>query len=115
MSHGKSKQKPNEKPNEKPKAKPATAKPKKKDSSSFFLFFGVIVPLLAVAVETRWHICAQSFFDPFPTTSHVLLFLLIPLSNFMAWLAKKRDMSDFYAFTLLSGGMAMGIAVLYSL
>ncbi len=33
----------------------------------FMLFAGVILPAIAIGVETTTHICAESFFDPIPT------------------------------------------------
>ncbi len=81
----------------------------------FFFFFGVILPLLALIFETTTHYCAQHFFDPFPSAAHILLFLLIPLTNFMTWLASRRDLSAFYLFIALGNGMALGIGCLYTL
>ncbi len=80
-----------------------------------FLFFGVILPLVAMVFELTTHFCAQHFFDPFPSASHVVLFLLIPLSSFMAWLSGRKDMSAHYGFMALISGMAMGIGCLYAL
>lgn len=80
-----------------------------------FLFFGVILPVLAVIFELTTHYCAQHFFDPFPSSNHVILFLLIPLSNFLAWLSGRRDMSAHFGFMSLISGMAMGIGCLYAL
>jgi hypothetical protein len=80
-----------------------------------FLFFGVILPLVAMVFELTTHFCAQHFFDPFPSPSHVILFLLIPLSSFMAWLSGRKDMSPHYGFMALISGMAMGIGCLYAL
>lgn len=80
-----------------------------------FLFFGVILPLIAIGFELTTHFCAQHFFDPFPSANHVILFMLIPLSNYMAWLSGRRDMSPHYGFMALISGMAMGIGCLYAL
>lgn len=80
-----------------------------------FLFFGVILPVAAVLFETNTHYCAQHYFDPFPSPAHVVLFLLIPFSNFLAWLSCRRDLSAHYGFMALASGMAMGIGVLYGL
>ena len=49
----------------------------------FFFFFGVVLPVLAVLFESKYHFCAEHYFDPFPTAGHVVLFLLIPFSNFL--------------------------------
>ena len=80
-----------------------------------FLFCGVILPLVALLFETTTHYCAQHFFDPFPSTAHILLYLLIPVSNFLTWLAGRRDLSSYYLFISLANGMAMGIGCLYTL
>ena len=65
--------------------------------------------------ETSTHYCASHYFDPFPSTGHVLLFGLIPLSNFLTWLASRRDLSNHFAAMALVSGMAMGVGVLYTL
>lgn len=80
-----------------------------------FFFFGVVLPVLAVLFETKYHFCAERYFDPFPTAGHVVLFLLIPFSNFLIWLATRRDLSQHYGFMSLASGMAMGIGILYTL
>ena len=80
-----------------------------------FLFCGVILPTIAMLFETTFHFCAHNFFDPFPTPSHVVLFGLIPLSNFLVWLGTREDLSNHYAFMSLASGMAMGVSCLYSL
>lgn len=82
---------------------------------SWFFFFGVVLPVVALLFETTTHFCAQNFFDPFPTNGHVLLFSLIPFSNFLTWLAGRRDLSEHCFFRALLSGMAMGIGVLYTL
>lgn len=88
---------------------------KVKPRGLLFLFCGVILPTIALLFETTFHFCAHNFFDPFPTASHVVLFGLIPLSNFLVWLGTRRDLSNHYAFMSLASGMAMGVSCLYSL
>lgn len=80
-----------------------------------FLFFGVILPILAITYECVFHFCARTFFDPFPSASHVILFALIPISNFLSWLSTRRDLSQHYGFMALISGMATGIGCLYTL
>lgn len=91
-----------------------TEKPPKKPGI-FLLLGGVVLPAAAIAVELTTHMCAKSFFDPLPTPSHVLLCALIPLSNFMVWMAARRNMTDMLGMLTLGTGMAMGVAILYSL
>lgn len=76
--------------------------------------FGVLLPLLAVLAETNTHWMAKTFFDPFPTSAHILLFLLIPVSNSLSWLAVRTNLVPLYSTMSLSSGMALGIAILYS-
>jgi hypothetical protein len=91
------------------------SKPAQKRYGMVFFFFGVIVPVVAMLFETITHFCARHFFDPFPSPGHTILFALIPLSNFLAWLSFRKDLSSHYAFMSLISGMAMGIGCLYSL
>jgi len=86
-----------------------------KFSDRIVLFGGVLLPLLAALFEATTHFCAHRFFDPFPSTSHLILFLLIPLSNFLALLARHNNLSEHYASMALLSGMAAGVAVMYSL
>lgn len=79
------------------------------------LVFGVLLPVAAMSFELTTHTMAKMAFDPFPTLSHVLLFLLVPASNFLTWLAVRLNLSSLYSMVSLSGGMALGIAILYSL
>jgi hypothetical protein len=81
----------------------------------FFFFGGVLLPLLAVAFETSSHFCASHFFDPFPSSTHVVLFLLIPFANCLAWATQYEDFSQHYSFMALATGMAAGIGIMYSL
>lgn len=80
----------------------------------FTLAIGVILPIAAMVFESTTHYMAQTAFDPFPTPNHLLLFALIPISNFMNWLAVRYNLAPFYSIISLSTGMALGIAILYS-
>lgn len=89
--------------------------PNKWSDSFFLLIFGVMVPVLAIVIETTTHMCATSFFDPLPSPAHILLFALIPLCNLLTVIGLWKDISAFYAINSLMNGMAMGIAVLYAI
>lgn len=89
-------------------------KPIKKPGLSFFIW-GVILPIAALWFETSTHTLAGVLFDPFPTFFHVLLFSFIPISNLVVFFSVRINMVPYYAITSLMSGMAMGIAVLYSL
>lgn len=81
----------------------------------WFFHFGVLVPSLAILFEWCTHFCARHFFDPLPSSFHVLLVSLIPLCNLLLWLAPRANLSAYYAPITLLAGMAMGIAVMYSI
>ncbi|MBX9939338.1 MAG: hypothetical protein K2Y32_08805 [Candidatus Obscuribacterales bacterium] len=85
-----------------------------KKKGFWFLLFGVLLPIAAMLVESNFHLLAENFFDPFPSPAHLVLFALIPFSNFLLWLAGRRDMSQYYGFMALASGMAMGVGILYS-
>ncbi len=80
----------------------------------FTLFFGVFLPVMAMVFETSTHFLAKNAFDPFPTTAHLFLFSLIPISNFLNWLAVRRNIAPLYSVISLATGMALGISILYS-
>ncbi len=81
----------------------------------FSFFIGVILPIALMGVESTTHLLARELFDPFPTFQHILLFSLIPASNFLTWLAVRLNITSLYAVTSLASGMALGVGVLYSL
>lgn len=80
----------------------------------FTLVFGVFLPLAAMVVESSTHYLAQTMLDPFPTPNHLFLFSLIPISNFLNWLSARINLSPLYSVIALGTGMALGIAILYS-
>ncbi len=82
----------------------------------FWIFFGgVVLPAAALCIEATSHVCAHTFFDPLPSAAHTVLWAMVPIANFLAWLSIHRDMSQHYGVTLFANGMAVGIAILYSL
>src|SRR5271170_6895363 len=81
----------------------------------WFFLLGIIVPVVAITFETQTHFCARHFFDPLPSALHVFLACLMPASCALVWLSARYNISAFYAPATLLAGMAMGIAILYSL
>lgn len=78
-------------------------------------WWGIVFPLGALVLESNAHFCAKQFFDPLPTSGHAMLFALIPVTNFLAWASLRWDMSPHFAFMLFCNGMAVGVAILYTL
>ncbi len=79
------------------------------------LWWGVLLPATALLAEANGHFCARHYFDPLPTNWHTLLFALVPFTNLLAWWSLRYDLSPHYAFMLFCNGMAVGVAILYSL
>lgn len=88
--------------------------PSFKKAGGFFLFFGVLVPIAAIIHELNFHMCATYVVDPLPSMQHVALVSLVPFTNLMYWLACRRDMSSHYGLIALTNGMALGVALIYS-
>jgi hypothetical protein len=63
--------------------------------SHWFLFFaGVILPAISITVEASTHICAEVFFDPLPSTWHLLVVIFVPLAQLQVWFAIRKGAPD---------------------
>ncbi|MGD9681026.1 MAG: VIT domain-containing protein [Candidatus Obscuribacterales bacterium] len=80
-----------------------------------FLLLGVFLPAAALLTEYATHYLARHYFDPFPTLYHFLLFSLVPISNLLAWLSVRANVSALYSVTALASGMSLGVCILYTL
>ena len=78
------------------------------------LFAGVILPAIAVTVEATTHICAQMFFDPIPTSWHMLLVILVPLAQLQVWFAIRRNDPDSLKLAGVANAVAIVISLFYS-
>lgn len=83
--------------------------------SRCLIYGGIILPTLAILCEMQFHICARYFFDPFPSNSHTLLFSLVPVAGLLSWLVLGQNVRSQYGLALFANGMAVGIAILYTL
>lgn len=81
----------------------------------FLVYFGIILPTLAMLFETQFHVCARHFFDPFPSNTHTLLFSMVPIAGVLSWLCLSCSNNRLYGLALFANGMAVGIAILYTL
>lgn len=73
--------------------------------------FGVVLPIVAWAVEKNSHICAQTFFDPLPGPLYSLLWWTIPASNLWILVARPEHRRGLGVLC----GMAQLVAVVYTL
>ena len=78
------------------------------------LFAGVILPAIAVSVEATLHICAQMFFDPIPTSWHMLLVILAPLAQLQVWFAIRRNDPNSLRLAGFANAAAIVISLFYS-
>ena len=83
--------------------------------NSFTFFAGVIMPTISITVEATSHICAEAFFDPIPTTWHLLLVILVPLAQLQVWFAIRRRAADRLAIAGLLNAVVIGISLFYSI
>jgi len=79
------------------------------------LLFGVVLPVASVVVELYAHICGEFFFDPLPDIWYVILFLTIPVFNFILWYSLKRDVIRHPHCLKLLNGFSTGISAIYAL
>jgi hypothetical protein len=84
--------------------------------SHWFLFtVGVIMPAISITVEASTHICAEVFFDPIPTTWHLLLVMFVPLAQLQVWFAIRRGTPDRLRLAGFINAIVIGISIFYSI
>ncbi len=59
--------------------------PPRRKGRWFLLFFGVVLPMVTLAIELATHMCAATFFDPIPGLLDVMLVAAVPATNFWVW------------------------------
>ena len=77
--------------------------------------FGVLMPSATIAIEASTGLCAEVFFDPLPSLWHLILVSLVPLINLTTLLGLRGGHYKHYRKMLIANGLAMGIAIFYSL
>ena len=90
----------------------ATYQPK----SHWFLFFaGVIMPAISITVEASSHICAEVFFDPLPSTWHLLIVIFVPLAQLQVWFAIRKATPDRLRLAGFLNSAVIAISFFYSI
>src|SRR5688500_2273111 len=84
------------------------------------VFFGVILPALAVLAELATRMCRSTFFDPLPTPWHTLLALAVPAGNLAVWRVTRTPMDRTAATRRLTlagllNGLALGVGLYYTI
>ena len=84
--------------------------------SHWFLFFtGVILPAISITVEASTHICAEVFFDPLPSTWHLLIVIFVPLAQLQVWFAIRRGAPDRLRVAGFLNAAVIAISFFYSI
>ena len=81
----------------------------------FTFLAGVVLPSISILVETTTHICADTFFDPIPTTWHVVMVIFVPLAHLQVWLAIRRGSTERGMLLGLANAAAIGISIFYTI
>ncbi len=79
-----------------------------------FTVMGVLLPLLTLGIEAAMHLSGGAFFDPIPTGCHILVILLVPLSNVLLIYALSYGSVQHAKILALCNAFAIGIAFFYS-
>ena len=83
--------------------------------SFYIIALGVLLPIAAASFELVTRICSQIFFDPMPSIWHILLFYLVPVSNFACFLAVKMNLNKQIKFFGFLNGIAIGSSLFYTI
>jgi len=81
----------------------------------FAFFAGVIMPAISITVEATTHICANIFFDPIPTSWHLLLVIFVPLAQLQVWFALRRRQADRLALAGFLNSVTIGVSIFYAI
>lgn len=86
----------------------------KRPSQMFTMFGGVIMPAISITVEATSHICAETFFDPIPSTWHLLLVIFVPIAQLHVWFTIRRGTAQNLRRAGWLNALALGISIFYS-
>ena len=78
-------------------------------------FFGILLPIIALAVEVSMNASADIYVDPIPTWWHTLLVASVPALNAICMLAVSRGASHRRTTWLVLNGLAIAIGGVYAL
>ena len=81
----------------------------------FIAIMGVLLPIVAIAVEAAFRFCQGAFFDPFPTFYHGVLIAMVPLANAMLVRALVLEDPTLPPALAWLHPFAMGVSLLYAI
>jgi len=83
--------------------------------TALVFLFGVALPVVTLLVEVGTGMCGQAFFDPIPTTWHVLAVALVPIVNLMVLLGLQLHGRRFRTPLLWMNAGIIGVTFVYAL
>jgi len=83
--------------------------------TALIVLFGILLPAVTLVVELAGGMCAETFFDPIPTLGHALLVAFVPLANVLALACPTNTWNRRRTSLLWANGVALGIALVYTL
>ena len=81
----------------------------------FSLLAGVMLPAISITLEATTHITAQEFFDPLPSTWHLLLVVFVPLAQLHVWFIIRRGATRHPFLASLLNAVVIGISLFYTI
>ena len=81
----------------------------------FNLVAGVILPAIAITIEASTQLCASVFFDPIPTAWHLVLVIIVPLTQLYVWFTIRRGAPDRLMLAGFANAVAIGVSLFYSI
>jgi hypothetical protein len=79
------------------------------------LFFGIVVPLLALCVELAFELCRSLFYDPLPTPWYAAVFAAIPVVNLWLFAQGAKASAAIRRAMLVANGCVGGIAAVFAI
>ena len=80
----------------------------------FLLFAGVIMPAISITVEATTHMCAETFFDPIPSTWHLMLVTFVPIAQLHVWFTVRRGTAQNLRLTGWLNALTLGVSIFYA-
>ena len=82
--------------------------------NSYIVLFGIVTPIAALVTELASGMCRQCFFDPIPSSLHVLLVALVPICNTLLYVrSTKKDVEPgFLDFAMI--GLVLAVTSMYA-
>ncbi|MES2351170.1 MAG: VIT domain-containing protein [Pseudomonadota bacterium] len=81
----------------------------------FIVIFGVLLPIVTLALEATFRIAQGTFFDPLPTIYHGLLIAMVPLANALLVQDIVMERPAMSPAAALLHAFGMGVSLIYAI